>query len=134
MRAILAGLVLALGLASAPARADDSIAQVIRDQIAAFQSDDFATAFTFASPTIRQLFGSPERFGQMVQQGYPMVHRPADVTMLEQTDLGSATLQRVLIRDGQGRAHVLEYQMVPGPDGGWLINGVQFVQAPQTGV
>ena len=41
----------------------------------------------------------------MVQNGYPMVYRPADVQMLELRDMGAARVQRVMIRDGGGRLH-----------------------------
>jgi hypothetical protein len=133
MRNLLATLLVALVLLPTTARANDAVSQVIRDQIAAFQTDDFATAFTFASPTIKQLFGTAERFGQMVQQGYPMVYRPADVTMLDQRVQGDTTIQRVRIRDASGQTHVLDYQMVP-TDGGWQINGVQFVRQLDAGV
>jgi hypothetical protein len=133
MRPILTALAFILAFLPASLRADDRIGQVIRDQIAAFQVDDFATAFTYASPMIRQMFGTSERFGQMVRQGYPMVHRPADVTMLDQRGMGESVIQRVRIRDGQGRVHVLDYQMIPA-EGGWQINGVQLVRQAEVGV
>jgi hypothetical protein len=133
MRPFLTVLALVLMLLPAPSRADEDIAQVIRDQIAAFQVDDFATAFTYASPTIRQLFGTSERFGQMVQQGYPMVYRPADVIMLDQRQIGPSVIQRVQIRDAFGRVHLLDYQMVAA-ENGWQINGVQLLRAPEVGV
>ena len=42
-----------------PGLADESgIQSVISSQIQAFQADDFETAFTYASPTIKRLFGS----------------------------------------------------------------------------
>ncbi|MBN2760710.1 MAG: DUF4864 domain-containing protein [Rhodobacteraceae bacterium] len=132
MRLILA-LLLALSLAPATLRAQDSaISDVIQGQISAFQADDFDTAFEYASPTIKRLFGTPERFGQMVQSGYPMVYRPAEVRMLEQRDLGSAKVQRVMIRDAQGRFHFLDYQMI-STDMGWQINGVQILAEPEVG-
>lgn len=132
MRFVIA-LLLAVSLAPASLRAqDNAIPDVIREQITAFQTDDFNAAFDLASPTIKRLFGTPERFGQMVQNGYPMVYRPAEINMLEQRDMGAARVQRVMIRDGAGRLHFLDYQMVPS-DMGWQINGVQILQAPQVG-
>lgn len=132
MRFVLA-LLLAVNLAPASLRAQEgTITDVIRGQISAFQSDDFSTAFDYASPTIKRLFGTAERFGQMVQNGYPMVYRPAEINMLEQRDMGAARIQRVMIRDGAGRLHFLDYQMIP-TETGWQINGVQILQAPQVG-
>jgi len=118
-----------------PAQAQEdgaAITGVIQSQIEAFLRDDFATAFTYASPNIRQLFQTPERFGAMVRQGYPMVWRPADVEYFERVTIDGRIWQRVRITDGAGNAHDLGYQMIE-TDEGWQINGVQFLQAPQVG-
>ena len=108
----------------APAKADDAARQVISDQIAAFKEDDFETAFTYASPMIKRLFGNPQNFGKMVRNGYPMVWRPAEVEFLEAEPEGEALRQAVLIRDADGVYYEVEYEMIPGEDG-WKINGVQ---------
>lgn len=104
---------------------DREIQGVIRDQIEAFRADDFAGAFEHASPGIQKFFGSSQRFGQMVQQGYPMVWRPSGLTFLEQRNDGGLIWQRLLVRDAQGRGHVLDYQMIQ-TENGWKINGVQL--------
>lgn len=111
---------------------DSALTDTIDSQISAFLADDFAGAFAFASPMIQSLFGTPERFGMMVRQGYPMVHRPADVQYGSAQVDGMVTRQRVLITDQSGTVHVLEYEMVP-MDGTWRINGVRVVRAPQVG-
>lgn len=105
---------------------DAAIRGVIGDQITAFRSDDFATAFTHASPLIRDMFGTPETFGAMVRQGYPMVHRPADIRWLPLREQAGQTIQRVMIRDAAGRVHFLDYEMIPTGNG-WQINGVRLV-------
>lgn len=132
MRQTLLALMLPLFLGVAAHAQDNPIATTITDQIAAFQADDFDTAFSYASPNIKRLFGSPERFGQMVRDGYPMVHRPAEVTMLEQRPMDGRVMQRVMIRDQSGRLHMLAYQMIETQDG-WQINGVQLLRAPEVG-
>ncbi len=132
MRQTLLALSLSLSLGTAAYAQDNPIATTITDQIAAFQADDFDTAFSYASPNIKRLFGTPQRFGQMVRDGYPMVHRPAEVTLLDQRDMGGQVVQRVMIRDQSGRLHMLAYQMVETDDG-WQINGVQLLRAPETG-
>ncbi len=111
---------------------EPGIEATIGAQIDAFQSDDFATAFTFASPNIQGLFGTHERFGQMVQNGYPMVWRPGEVQYLELRDVNGALWQRVMIRDRLGGVHMLDYQMIQD-DGVWRINGVQLLRAPDVG-
>jgi hypothetical protein len=117
-------------LLSLPVRADDAARQVISDQIAAFQQDDFETAFTYASPMIKGIFGTPQRFGQMVRDGYPMVWRPADVEFLEAEQTGAALVQDVLIRDAEGVLYEVEYEMIQG-ENGWKINGVRVKRAPE---
>ncbi len=108
-----------------------AIQATIQNQFNAFLQDDVATAFTFASPTIKSMFGTPENFGQMVQQGYPMVWRPADVKYLELRNVAGNLWQRVMVTDQAGRVHMLDYQMIETPDG-WQINGVQLL--PSAGV
>lgn len=136
MRPLILAVLLGLGLAGAPAVAQDTrnpaIEGTIQRQIEAFLADDFATAFTFASPNIRTLFGTSDNFGAMVRNGYPMVWRPADVRYLDLRTVAGALWQRVMITDAQGRVHMLDYQMVETPDG-WQINGVQLLRAPDVG-
>ena len=104
----------------------DGIRQAISEQIAAFEADDFAAAFSYASPGIRAMFGTPARFAQMVRAGYPMVWRPGAVEFSGPDAEGGRTLQRVLITDRAGALHVLEYEMVPGAQG-WRIDGVRLL-------
>ena len=131
MRSLLFSLLLILS--GMTARADETAIQtVIQSQITAFQRDDFATAFTYASPTIRQMFGTPERFGMMVRQGYPMVWRPGQVDFLPLSTQSNNTVQDVMITDQAGAVHVLRYTMIEG-ELGWQINAVQILRAPQVG-
>lgn len=129
-------LTLALcGLFSGPLPAQqlpgDAIGSTITRQIEAFRAEDFAGAFSYASPTIRRLFGTPENFGAMVRNGYPMVYNPRSVRMLDLREEGGSLLQRVLVTDLSGATHLLEYQMLDTPEG-WQINAVQVL--PQAGV
>lgn len=108
---------------------EPGIEATITAQIDAFLEDDFAEAFTYASPNIQGMFGTSERFGQMVRNGYPMVWRPGDVQYLELRDVRGNLWQKVMIRDRQGGTHVLDYQMIETVEG-WKINGVQLLDAP----
>jgi len=111
----------------------EPITSVIDAQIAAFLSDDAQAAFGFASPGIRQLFGTPERFATMVEQGYPMVWRPAEVRYLELREVAGNLWQRVMVTDADGSIHMLDYQMVE-TETGWKINAVQLLKAPGANV
>ncbi len=126
MRRYLLAVFLSVGLASGVFAQSDEIEANIAAQIQAFKADDFATAFTFASPNIQRLFQTPENFGVMVKRGYPMVWRPADVRFLELREVAGSLWQKVMITDGAGRVHILDYQMVP-LENGWKINGVQLL-------
>ena len=115
--------------ASVSVAQERDIQAVITKQIEAFQVDDFAQAFTYASPNIQGFFGTSERFGQMVMSGYPMVHRPDAVRYLELREIAGNLWQRVMITDPAGVIHMLDYQMKM-IDGMWRINGVQILPAP----
>ncbi len=127
---ITAAILMAMG--SAVNADPDAIQGVIGDQIEAFKADDFATAFTFAAPSIQGIFRTPENFGQMVRQGYPMVWRPGSVEYLRSVERGAAWTQEVLVTDAQGRLHKLAYLMVE-TDQGWKIAGVELLMAPEIG-
>ena len=92
----------------------------------AFLKDDFDTAFTFASPSIRSMFGTAQNFGQMVQRGYPMVWRPQKFNFLEHRKDSAGRAQDIQIIDQSGTAHYLRYFLVDTTKG-WKISGVQFL-------
>lgn len=115
------------------AKADPvAIQKTINNQIEAFKADDFDLAFTFASPNIQRIFQSPERFGQMVTNGYPMVHRPSAVEFQDLRTLNGGQHQEVLIQDGRGVYFLFDYRMIMVNDV-WRIDGVQLLQRPEYG-
>lgn len=119
--------------AGAEAPRSPDIETVIQSQIEAFLADDLDTAFAFASPGIKGMFRTPERFGEMVRSGYPMVWRPAEVRYLElRAHPPGGMVQRVMIIDQQGQLHLLDYLMVERGDG-WVIAGVQLLRGGAVG-
>jgi hypothetical protein len=132
MRRIAFGILTAFCLALPVSAQEDPVQQTILNQIEAFKADDYATAFTFASPSIKSIFMSPENFGMMVKNGYPMVHRPGAIQMLEQREIAGRLWQKVMITDQSGRTHVLDYQMIQA-ESGWQINAVQLLPEPGVG-
>lgn len=132
MRHFLA-LFFAIVLFGQPVEAEEpGVENVIRSQMQAFQADDMDMAFGFAADGIKRVFGSSERFGQMVRQGYPMVYRPGDVRFLELRELGGETWQKVLVRDQSGVVHLLDYQMIQTANG-WRIGAVQLLRQAGAG-
>lgn len=135
LRTLILSAVLLAGLQAAPGRAQDAaeaIRSVISGQIAAFRENDFERAFSFASPSIRRMFGNPTSFGSMVRHGYPMVWRPADVRFSGLRQEDGRTVQSVLVTDQEGALYVMDYEMVQG-DGGWQIDGVTVRRAGDAG-
>ncbi|TNC65979.1 DUF4864 domain-containing protein [Rubellimicrobium roseum] len=123
---------IALPLA-APAQDDAdraAIAEVIRDQLSDFNARDVPGAWEHASPTIQEIFESPENFGRMVEQGYPMVWTNSEARFLELREESGALRQTVLVEDAEGRGWLLDYEMVELPEG-WRINGVIVLPAPE---
>ncbi|MCX7567848.1 DUF4864 domain-containing protein [Sulfitobacter sp. F26169L] len=112
---------------------DAEIRDTITRQFDAFKLDDFATAFSFASPDLQRFFQTPQNFGSMVTQGYPMVWRPAKVDYLELREENGTFWQKVQIVDDKGRVHYLEYRMQQTPKG-WRIGAVQILDAPGAAV
>lgn len=133
MRIGLYGLLTAAFLALPALAQDTPIEQTIQNQIDAFLVDDFATAFSFASPNIKGIFGTAENFGSMVKNGYPMVYRPAEVEMGELREVAGNLWQRVRVVDQAGKAWFLDYMMIEAAEG-WQINAVQLLPAPDIGV
>lgn len=125
---VLAAAIVVLTALGARAQ-ENEIRGVIAKQFQSFETIDFATAFTFASPTLQSFFQTPENFGRMVTQGYPMVLGPLAVKYLGLRQEGEAYWQTVQITDANGQYHYLEYQMLE-TQGGWRINRVQFMNVP----
>jgi len=118
---------LAFAVLTAPAFAQEAeIAETINGQMEAFRGQDVTGAFAFASPLIQGIFGTPENFGKMVREGYPMVWKPGDVTLMELRTVAGALWQRVRVTDAAGRGWYLDYRMIEGPKG-WLIDAVQLL-------
>ncbi len=117
------------GAAQAPADTT-AIRGIIEQQLAAFGRDDGPGAFAFASPGIREKFGSPEIFMEMVRRHYPPVYRPAGVAFQALEDSPRGLVQEVLLTGSDGRSVTALYIMERQPDGSWRIDGVYLLEAP----
>lgn len=118
-------LIALVALLASPVQADPKgdIQMVIGAQIAAFRAGDLEQAFGHAAPAIQSIFGTPDNFGRMVANGYPMIWRPSAFDFLDLRPAGASLLQRVRVTDGQGATHLFDYEMI-AIDGIWRINGV----------
>ena len=126
----------ALLLAAAPLLAtaqsavspDDAraVREVIEAQLDAFRKDDAARAFSLAAPGIREKFGSPEIFMDMVRSSYAVVYRPRSVTFEAPLGVDGQIVQPVRMTDDEGRGWIAIYPMEHQPDGSWRTNGCQL--------
>ncbi len=128
LKSMIGGMVLSVLLAFGAAAQQVEIEGTISSQIEAFKVDDFEQAFTYATPTLQQLFQSPQNFQRMVTTGYPMVWRPAEVRYLELKEHEGTMWQKVQITDAKGFTHLLLYLMEQTAMG-WRIGGVQLLPA-----
>jgi hypothetical protein len=132
--AILVMLLLASFGSTGAARADvsdgdrDTIRGIISSQIEAFQRDDGAAAYGYASPTIQGLFPSVDGFMAMVRSGYQPVYRPREVTFGQIVETPGGPAQRVFVTGPDGRRWVAIYTLQRQPDGTWRINGCTLVE------
>ena len=87
---------------------EENIKSVVKQQLEAFSNDDFEKAYSFASPTIKKMFSSPEVFRKMVIGGYQAVYRPQSIKMGSVEIIKGVTTLKVYLVD---------------PNGEWLISG-----------
>ena len=96
---------------------------VVSAQLDAFAKDDAKRAFSYAAPSIRAMFGTPERFLAMVRTGYPVVYRAAGVTFLIPLRVDDDLVQGVHLTDGAGALWLATYRLERQSDGSWRIAG-----------
>lgn len=125
LMASFAGIVGAAQAQSAPVSADEAKAMraAVEGQLAAFAADDAKRAFSYAAPSIRQMFGTPDRFMEMVRTGYPVVYRAASVVFLVPLRSEGQLFQGVQLTDADGSLWLATYRLERQPDGGWGISG-----------
>ena len=130
IRSTLAALALCCTVATAPAFAqsapEDAVRAVIGGQIDAFRAGAHETAFGFAAPSIRTMFGSTDRFISMVRSGYGAIYGAKRYDFGRTRVTRDTILQEVLITgpmDGQWTAI---YTLRRQEDGSWKIAGVQM--------
>ena len=132
----LLAMIVAIFLAAAPLGAQDApdvaeFQRIISEQIAAFNADDGAKAYSYAAPSIQRNFPTPEIFMGMVAKGYAPVYRQRSFAFGETaTDPVGRPAQHVTIIDVNGKAWTALYSMEKQPDGSWKIVGCMLVEMP----
>lgn len=100
-----------------------ALRKAIESQIEAFQGDDAEAAYEFASPKIKALFPTPEKFMAMVRQGYEPVYRAENYTFEDVSVVSGQIMQPVRIVQDGAVPIVAIYVMEQQPDGAWKIGG-----------
>lgn len=117
--------------ADLPAADARGVRTAVQGQLSAFAADDARKAFSFAAPSIQQMFGTPDKFMAMVRAQYPMVHRAASTSFLKPEADGEAVVQRVQVTDAAGTAWTATYLLHRQKDKSWRIAGCMVAPAPQ---
>ena len=102
---------------------------IIGGQISAFRAGDHETAYGFAAPSIKQIFGSTDRFIGMVKKGYGPIYGARNWSFGRGEARGDALIQEVLLIGPQGKDWVALYTLRKQSDGSWRIAGVQMKPA-----
>ena len=106
----------------------EAVRYTISSQIDAFKDNDVKKAYTFAAPNIRAQFPSPDIFGLMVRNGYPVIWNPKNYKFTSFKDLGNRCIQRVLFQSYDGSLETYDYLLEK--DGNlWKIAGVLTINS-----
>lgn len=106
-----------------------AIRAVIERQLAAFAEDDAETAFSLASPEIRQMFSTARNFMTMVQAEYAVVYRPASTMFADVRQADGRILQFVEMTDADGQMWHAIFHVARQDGGAWLIAGCILIRA-----
>jgi hypothetical protein len=115
----------ALRVQAEPVAAEDAkaIRAVVEAQLAAFAADDAGRAFSYAAPSIRAMFGTPDRFMEMVRTSYPVVYHASSVVFLNPVWVEGQLFEGVQLTDSEGSVWLATYQLERQPDRSWRISG-----------
>jgi hypothetical protein len=98
------------------------LTDVVEGQLAAFRTNDFKTAYTFAATAIKEQFPLAA-FEQMVKSGYPVIAQSATATFGVILDDGTQAVVNTVVKGRSGK--IVRYQYMLVREGrGWKITGV----------
>ncbi len=106
----------------------EAVRYTISAQIDAFKQNDVKKAYTFAAPNIQAQFPSPDIFGLMVRNGYPIIWKPKSYKFTTFKDLGNRCVQRVLFQSYNGSLESYDY-ILEKNGSVWKIAGVLTIKS-----
>ena len=102
---------------------------VILAQFEAFAADDAKRAFSYATPKLREMFGTADRFIEVVRTAYPAVYRHETVAFLKPELTEGSLVQGVHLTDAEGVLWLELYRLERQRDRSWRISACQLVAA-----
>ena len=106
----------------------EAVRYTISSQIDAFKQNDVKKPYTFAPPYIQAQFPSPDIFGLMVRNGYPIIWKPKSYKFTTFKDLGNRCIQRVLFQSYNGSLESYDY-ILEKNGSVWKIAGVLTIKS-----
>lgn len=99
----------------------------IDSQLKAFQAGDGPLAYSYAAPSIKQIFPTSEIFMSMVRQGYAPIYQPQSYSFGTSEEPSPTTIvQQVTITGPDGKDYEASYRLELQPDGVFRITGVSM--------
>ena len=100
---------------------------IISRQLEAFLAGDFPQAYSYASPDIKRLYPTMDRFMSMVQSGYLPVLRPGNYAFGRSEQLSDGRFEWEVLIDGpDGKGYTATYYMEQQEDGSWKVDAVML--------
>jgi hypothetical protein len=107
----------------------EKIQRVITLQIRAFERNDEAIAFSYATPESRRQFGTPRAFMEMVRVGYSALFKNSSREFLEAATINGTTIQPLRLITLDGETIIALYTMERQPDQEWRVGGCDLSPA-----
>ncbi|HSP45961.1 MAG TPA: DUF4864 domain-containing protein [Chthoniobacterales bacterium] len=115
-----------------PSPAPHQLFAIVEQQLSAFRSADYSSAYWQASSDVQQKF-TPPQYEAMIRRDY------ADVAGAQRIEFGFvkvsgvSALVQVFFRDADGSIHAFLYSFIAEGDA-WKINGVQPMEPTPRGL
>ena len=106
------------------------IRRIITLQIRAFERNDEAVAFSYATPDARRYFGTPRAFMEVVRTSYSALYNHASHEFLEAAVISGVVVQPLKILTSDGEIIVALYTVEQQADKEWRVGSCEL--APST--
>ena len=104
----------------------EKIQRIITLQLRAFERNDEAIAFSYATADTRKIFGTPRQFMEMVRAGYAPLLKHSSREFLEAAMINGLIIQPVKFFTTDGDIVVALYAMERQADNEWRIGGCEL--------